>query len=75
MYLGIGFAMSTREGWLRSVAIPWNTGRPISASTVAAAGSMALAVAPYALYSTMILSRVRVEDAILRKRFGKQWDD
>jgi protein-S-isoprenylcysteine O-methyltransferase Ste14 len=72
---GFGLMLAPRDGWARAVLAPWIAAAPADPRRAAAAAYAAGLAATYALTLAMFGSRVHVEDAMLRKQFGPQWDE
>jgi protein-S-isoprenylcysteine O-methyltransferase Ste14 len=68
---GLGLTHTTRDGWVRAVLIPRGSGMD---STLEKAMCGAIAAA-FTLMLAMSFSRISVEDAMLRARFGQEWED
>jgi protein-S-isoprenylcysteine O-methyltransferase Ste14 len=71
----VGLSAASRDGWTRAVLVPWVAAAPTDPRRAAAAAYAAGLAGMYALTLMMFGSRVHVEDAMLRKQFGQQWDE
>jgi protein-S-isoprenylcysteine O-methyltransferase Ste14 len=74
-FTGLGLTLSSSDGWMRSVFVPWITDSYMSSTKTASIIGTAIIFASYGLITAMVFSRVKAEDAMLRRQFGRQWDD
>jgi protein-S-isoprenylcysteine O-methyltransferase Ste14 len=73
-FAGVGISMATPDGWTQAVLLPWLRAAPVTVLKVATVGVAGTVTSAFTLTLVMFASRVSVEDAMLRERFGKQWD-
>jgi protein-S-isoprenylcysteine O-methyltransferase Ste14 len=73
-FAGVGISMATPDGWTRAVLLPWLRATPVTVPKVAAGVIAGTVTSAFALCLVMFASRVSVEDAMLRERFGQEWD-
>jgi len=75
-WVGMSMVFTTADGWIRQSLLPWITEQPASTvAKVAATTFAALAVWSHAMTVVAVFTRLRQEDSLLHKRFGKQWED
>jgi protein-S-isoprenylcysteine O-methyltransferase Ste14 len=74
-FAGVGISMATPDGWTRAALLPWLQAAPVTVPKVAAGVIAGTVTSSFTLGLVMFASRVSVEDAMLRKQFGHQWDE
>jgi protein-S-isoprenylcysteine O-methyltransferase Ste14 len=73
-YVGVGMSLATPDGWVRVALLPWLRSTPVTAQKAAVAAIAGYSAATFTLVTCMFLTRVSVEDTMLRQQFGQQWD-
>jgi protein-S-isoprenylcysteine O-methyltransferase Ste14 len=69
---GFGLVLTPRDGWVRAALVPRLA---LGSYDVATRLAVAAVAGAFTLMGAMSLSRVSVEDAMLRERFGREWDE
>jgi protein-S-isoprenylcysteine O-methyltransferase Ste14 len=72
---GACLSLAPRGGWARAVFGPWLVSKPLSLGKVAAVAAVVGVVTSNVLAVVMFRSRLNREDVMLRKLFGRQWDE
>jgi protein-S-isoprenylcysteine O-methyltransferase Ste14 len=72
---GVALALAPRDGWARAVVAPWVSAAPAHPLRIAAVAYAAGLAVTNALGIFMFASRAPVEDAMLRRQFGQEWDE
>jgi protein-S-isoprenylcysteine O-methyltransferase Ste14 len=73
-YVGVGLVLFTRDGWIRRVVLPMARQPQGLAGRLALAGIVVAAISHTWSLGNLI-SRPKAEDAMLKDRFGKKWDE
>jgi protein-S-isoprenylcysteine O-methyltransferase Ste14 len=72
---GAYLSLTPRDGWARAVFGPWLVSKPLSLEKIAAVAAAAGVVTSNVLAVMMFRLRLNREDVMLRKLFGRQWDE
>jgi protein-S-isoprenylcysteine O-methyltransferase Ste14 len=72
---GVGCMLAPWDGWARAVFVPWLVSRPRTLGKVAAGAAATGFVGFNLLTLVMFHSRAGAEDRMLRRQFGRRWDE